>query len=380
MRLDITTTQAAIAFARFLPAASGGCPNALLPNSPDYGPGYCEVTQPALVFPAEIHDDKYKDTLYHFSLSHKFTDDLLVYATTGSSFRTGLPAINNTGLPANLLVPEPETAKSYEVGVKASFGGRFKVNAAVFQLDYKDKLTTFEGVPYFNAVTGRAAATSIAFYRNIDSRVRGFELEIAAQPIDNLSLGASASYSKIKSRGGTVPCNNPTGPVINAANPINFCPSPEGQVLNTTAPFQAAVNGSYNVPITDAFEGYFRFNVNYQGKNPSFGNFPTAGVFRQTGSYAIVDLFAGVTGREGVWDLGFYAKNVFDKQVEIARVRTPNSVFPLFAAPSGYDVVRSSLPREIGVTLVSGAWLFDSRRRGPPPAGGYFAIWSRALA
>ena len=47
-------------------------------------------------------------------------------------------------------------------------------------------------------------------------------------------------------RGGTVPCNDPARP-ITAANPINFCPSLEGQVLNQDAPFNATVNGAYTV-------------------------------------------------------------------------------------------------------------------------------------
>ncbi len=349
--LNVTTTQAAIAFARFLPAASGGCPSPLLPNSPDYGPGYCEVTQPASVFPTEAHNDKYSNTIYRLSLSHKFSDDLLVYATTGTSFRTGLPAINNTGLPANLLVPAPEKATSYELGEKASFGSRLRINAAVFQLNYKNQLTTFEGVNYFNTVTGRTTQTSLAFYRNIDARVRGVELEIAGNPIDRLSLGANFSYSKIKSKGGTVPCNDPTKP-ITAANPINFCSSPVGQVLNTQAPFQATFNGGYELPITDSLGGYFRFNANYQGKNPNFGNFRKAdGTFTKTPSYTVVDLFAGVTGQEGAWDLGVYAKNVFDKQAELARVTATNSIYPLFAAAPGYDFVRTSRSREVGVSL-----------------------------
>ncbi len=103
------------------------------------------------MFPSEIFNNKYTATLYNFSLSHKFTDDLLVYATTGSSFRTGLPAINNPGLPANLLTPEPESAKSYEIGVKASFGRRFRVNASAFLLDYKNQLTSFQGIDYLKS-------------------------------------------------------------------------------------------------------------------------------------------------------------------------------------------------------------------------------------
>ncbi len=312
-------------------------------------PGTCDISIPAGPRPGQVNNDRYTKSIYNFSLSHKFTDDLLLYATTGSSYRSGLPAINNPGLPADLVTPKPETAKSYELGFKSSFGRQFRVNAAVYQLDYKNQLTTFEGVQYFNTVSNATAQTSLAFYRNINARVRGFELEVAANPIDNLNLAANVSYSKIKSQGGTIPVNDATRP-INAANPINLGTSPVGQVLNTQAPFQASVNGGYELPLSDAFGAYLRFNVNHQGKNPNFGNFRTGTTFKSTPSYQIVDLFAGVTGNDSGWDIGLYAKNVFDKQVELARVATINSVYSGFSAPGGYDVVRASLPREIGVT------------------------------
>jgi iron complex outermembrane recepter protein len=316
--------------------------------------GFCDALLPAGIGnSSESHNDKYADALYNFSLSHKFTDDILAYATTGTSFRTGLPAINNTGLPSGLLVPKPETATSYEVGVKTSFGRRLRINAALFQIDYKNKLTTFANVPYFNTVSSRTSLTSIAFYRNIDARVRGAELEIALKPFRDLSLGANFSYAKISSKGGQVPCSNPTGPAITAANPINFCPSASGQNLNTQAPFQATVNGSYEHEINSLFGGYLRFNVNYQGANPNYGNFPdAAGNFRRTAPYAVVDLFAGITGNKGRWDLGVYAKNAFDKQSELGRQALLNNIYaPYAAAAVGYDQVQVSTPREIGVTL-----------------------------
>ena len=196
----------------------------LLIPSPTYA-GVCDSPIPAGIANAsQSNNDKYTDALYNFSLSHKFTDDLMVYATTGSSFRTGLPAINNPGLPVNLTSPAPEKAKSYELGIKASWGRNLRVNASVFQIDYGNQLTTFQGVQYCNTVSSRVSTTSIAFYRNVNSQVRGFELEVAAQPIDNLSLGANLGYSKIKSKGGLVPCNDPAQPAISAANPINFLP------------------------------------------------------------------------------------------------------------------------------------------------------------
>jgi iron complex outermembrane recepter protein len=343
--LQVSLTPAFVALPIFLTQDQGGCApicNFLSPSA-DYGPLYRETLVNRTI-PRETHDNKYTDALYNFSLSHKFTDDLLVYATTGTSFRTGLPAINNPGLPSNFLVPEPETATSYEVGVKASFGGKLTINASVFQLNYKDQLTRFEGVKYFNATALAEATTGIAFYRNVDSRVRGFEIELAAEPVENLSLGASLSYSKITAKGGRIPCNDPTGPALSAANPINTCALAKGTGINSTAPFQATLNGGYEAEFSESFGGYFRFNVNYQGKNPNFGTLSS------TPAFAIVDLFAGITGSDSGWEIGAYAKNVFDKQPQLGRVLELNDVFPIFAAPSGYDIVRTGRPREIGIT------------------------------
>lgn len=323
-------------------------------------PGTCDVNVPAGSGNSNFSTNPtYTKALYNFSLSHKFSDDVMVYATTGSSYRSGLPSLGSVGLGADLLLPRPETAKSYEVGVKTTLANSIVVNASIFQIDYKDQLTQFEGIQYWNPVgTGRIDTTSLAFYRNIDAQVRGFEVEVSTKPTDNLSLGANLSYSKIKSKGGLVPANpgDCAGTVaLNAANfaagtQINFCPSAAGQVLNQSAPFQATVNGEYTLPL-GSLDGYFRFNLNYQGKNPNYGNFPTAGVFKSTPSYAILDLFAGINGDDAAWNLGVYAKNIFDKQVELGRSTPVNTIYsPYAVAPGGYDVVRASIPREIGIT------------------------------
>lgn len=322
--------------------------------------GFCDFNIPAGSSNfSQSNDDKYSATIYNVSVSHKFSEELLVYATTGTSFRSGLPAIANTGLPRDLLSPKPEKATSYEVGVKTSFSRRIRVNADIFQIDYDNQLTTFQGVPYYNSTQNQTNLTNTAFYRNVNARVRGAEVEIATKPLDHLSLDANLSYSKIKSRGGQVPCNLPNGPAITAANPINFCASPKGQVLNTQAPFQTTVNGSYDIPVTSFADGYVRFNVNYQGRNPNFGNFTNNGESLQTKAYALVDLFAGISAHDGSWDLGIYAKNAFNKTVELNRAVLLNNIYPPYAAAAvGYNNVGVNLPREIGVTL---RYAFGSR-------------------
>ena len=125
-------------------------------------PQICDVSIPAGVGNSNLtYDNDYKHLLYNASLSHKF-GNVLAYFTTGTSFRSGLPAINNTGLPGDLTNPKPETATSYEVGVKTQWGPRLRINADVFEIQYQNQLTTFQGVNYFNSSTSKASTTSVA--------------------------------------------------------------------------------------------------------------------------------------------------------------------------------------------------------------------------
>lgn len=325
------------------------CEAAGLITSPVYA-GTCDtLAVPAqAAVPQTFNDRAYTPVIWNASISHKFTPDLMVYATAGTSWRQGLPAIGNDGLPNDLLVPNPEKATSYELGVKASFGRGFRVAVDIFQIDYKDQLTSFEGIPYFNANAGRAANAGVAFYRNVDARVRGIEADIALRPARGFDLNLSLSYAKIQSRGGLVPCPGP----VSAANPINFCTSQAGETLNPTSPFQANLNGSYEIPINNRIGGYFRFNVNYQGNNPAYGVSDAAFSAK---SYALVDLFAGLTGNDGAWDLGFYGKNVFNTKRLLTSTTLPviygygSSAFGVPDVQPGLSRVSSTVPRELGV-------------------------------
>jgi iron complex outermembrane receptor protein len=347
--LDVATSSASVAYARFLPAASGGCPSPFLPNSAVYGSSYCDATVPASTS-STPYNNVYNKNIYSVSLSHRFSSNILAYATTGSSYRSGLPAIGNTGLPAGALTPRPETANSYELGLKTNWNHHIRINADVFQIDYKDQLTQFANTPYYNSVSGSTSYTSAAFFGNVDAKVQGFEIESAVRPFENFNLGANLSYAKITSKGGSVPCTGTAA--LTAANPLNYCASASKQTLNASPMFQASVNGSYSHPI-GPLDGYVRFNASFQGSNPNYGTSNVA-----TGAYTLVDLFAGVTGRASDWELGLYAKNVFNAQVLLTSQAISNSVYPLFAAPVGYSKAMTTLPREVGITF---RYAFGSR-------------------
>ncbi|MFC3174112.1 TonB-dependent receptor [Novosphingobium bradum] len=342
--IDPRLTGFPCAFLGFVSPALAG-----VVDSPSYA-GTCDLPIAAGTI-NESYANRHTATIWNVSASKKFGDDILAYATVGTSYRGGLPAVANTGLPVGLSNPNPEKATSYEVGLKTTLAPGIRFNIAAYQINYKGQLTTFQGIQYYNTTSGQVSTTNLAFFRNVDARVRGVEAELGLKPLDGLSLNATASYAKITSQGGVIPCNDSVARPITAANPINTCASAKGQDLTPSPYFQANLNGSYDMPINDQLSGYVRFNLNYQGKSKNFGTST-----RPTSAYAITDLFAGVTGGDGAWEVGAFAKNIFNVRKELTRLPI-DAMYAPFGA-TGYDQVSTTLPSEVGIQL---RYAFGSR-------------------
>jgi iron complex outermembrane receptor protein len=339
-------------------AGAGGVCAAGSSVSTVYGPGYCDRVLVAQLAPLTFPSDQMRrPTVFNVSLSHKFTPDILGYATVGSSYRTPGSNIGLFVASEAIRFPQPERATSYETGLKTTWlQNRLRLNVDIFQIDYDGQLAQFPGINYRNVTNGTIAVTSTAFYQNTNSRVRGVEVEAAFQPMRNLTLSGNLSYAKITSKAGLVPCNNPAVP-LTATNEINFCPQPAGVTLNTAPPFTAALNGEYVIPV-DKYEGYLRFNLAYSGDNPNYG------YLAEVPSYTLLDLFAGVRDPDRGWEAGVYAKNALDKKVELSRTVITSNLAPAsgttasqFGQP-GYSFVTSTVPLEVGLQL---RYAFGSR-------------------
>jgi iron complex outermembrane receptor protein len=232
-----------------------------------------------------------------------------------------------------------------------------RLNASIFQIDYKGQITQFPSIPYWSSSTNSVSRVSTAFYQNVDSKVKGVEAEFAAEPIRGLTLGATAAYAKITSAGSSAPCENPAVP-LSATNVMNFCTLPKGEVLNTIPKFTASLNGQYLAPF-DPFDGFVRFNLAYRGKNPNYGYVTTGD------SYALFDLFAGVRAKDGAWEVSAYAKNLFKDDTELTRTQLTNNLLPSGGALAttltgqpGYFLVTNNIPREFGISV---RYAFGSR-------------------
>ncbi len=172
--------------------------------------------------------------------NYHVNDDVMVYASASTGSR--LPGYNTRPQqPTQVVQFAGEKALAYEVGFKADMLDRkLRLNAAAFYTDYKTRITNSTGAE-INLLTGgvaqpgtcvivpgaaggpgattcRATAYSSAtdgpanpaagigvlsiprtYFVNTPGKVKGFELELQANPIEGLSINGAVGYAKFDS-------------------------------------------------------------------------------------------------------------------------------------------------------------------------------------
>lgn len=136
-----------------------------------------------------------------FGIDWQINDDMLTYFQFSTGFRGG----GFGPRPANSLQVAAfdfEYLDNYEIGFKSDLlDGRLRLNAAVFTMDYTDQQQPAQRcAPCIGEIdpnTGVPALTNTAWFRAINtgsSSMDGLELEIFAEPIDNLEIQASIGH------------------------------------------------------------------------------------------------------------------------------------------------------------------------------------------
>jgi len=156
------------------------------------------------------------------STDYKITDDVLVYASASSGSRP--PGLTTIVATPRQLQPTPgEDLINYEAGVKTElFDRRLRANLTGFYMDYRKLSTAVRGIECRNQPGDVATwigvdqsdpeaivecsqfpgdPDPIAFIKSfgIPAKVKGFEWEVTAVPIDGLRLDWSGGYNKFKS-------------------------------------------------------------------------------------------------------------------------------------------------------------------------------------
>lgn len=143
----------------------------------------------------------YRDTRpsYLVGINYKPTDELLIYGKFSTAYVSGGSVV---GIPF-----EPETARSWEAGIKAElFDRKLRTNLALYHVTYEhaqgpNSNTSPGACDFIYEKTGDPDRCAIAatFINDLgDIRSQGVEFDFDAAPIRGVTLGGSLGYSNTK--------------------------------------------------------------------------------------------------------------------------------------------------------------------------------------
>lgn len=233
------------------------------------------------------------------------SDDSTAYATYSRGYKG--PAFNvffNLTVTGTGVI-EPESADSYEIGLKnAFFGGRLVLNLAAYYAKYRNyqannpDLLLIGGVP-----------TVVTRFTNAgDISTRGAELDVLWRPLADLSIGGGLAYTDAKVDRFRLPPGGNPAQIIPDGTPLAYAPKLKASL---SADYRIRTAGAVDVVL--GAQGSYQsrqlslFDANLAARNASFID-----------GYALLNVSAGIVSADERYRLLFQVKNVFDQSFAAA--------------------------------------------------------------
>lgn len=264
---------------------------------------------------------------YRLAADYRLSGALLVYASVSTGFKGG----GSNPRPFNssqVIAFKPEKLKAYEIGFKSDLlNRRLRFNAAAFINDYVDIQ-----IPVQTCPTAPCAARLNAG----DARVKGFEAELSAYPIDGLAIDASVSYLDFKY-------------IASSLSPAAAYPTNPGGVSAddppTSPPWKFSLGMQYKIDLDSAGSLTPRFDVTYEDKK--YAGSSVIGTTRNLNfvpAYTLANARLTWQNADQDLDVSLEVTNLFDKYYLL-------SVFDLRGAGAGVRKGRPGNPREWAITV-----------------------------
>jgi iron complex outermembrane receptor protein len=198
-------------------------------------------------------------------------------------------------------VIEPETADSYEVGVKNTlFDGRLVLNLAAFYAKYNN---------YQANNPDEVAGVLVTRFTNAGTiSTRGVELDVLVQPVRDLSISGGVAYTDAHVDQFKLPTNGTVGSVI-----------PSGTQLGAAVKWKGSVAADYRIRTGGAVD--FGLGTQISAQTKQTGQFDANPVIReltQIPGYTLVNLSASVMDADDRFRLTAQVKNLFDQSFPAA--------------------------------------------------------------
>ena len=279
------------------------------------------------------------DVAWTTNLSYQLNNDVMVYASVSSGFKSGgiNLDVSGSGVRTGEGTFPSEQVLSYEAGVKSTLlNGTMTTNATLFYMDIEDyQITKVQGFAQF--VRSVPDATS-----------QGVELEVSWGVSDYLRLDFAYAYTDTKQDYQRVFGGFHHG-ACGAANADPSVPKCGTGPLPNAPKDAATLGGNFRFPVADNLELSLTAHLRYIGQSrPSSGNYAI-----KQDSTVFVDARAGLLTSNAKWQLDLWGKNLTGKTRQVASFDTNANALVGLAGlpPSGALTAWITEPRTYGATL-----------------------------
>jgi len=248
---------------------------------------------------------KYDDFSWRLGLQSDVSENSMFYVTASKGYKGPGFNFSNDLSPSQVALNgaavDAETVRAYEIGAKSRwFDGRFSVNAALFH-------STFDGLQATAFLP--TVPLSVGILNVPESVTKGVELEVAAKPVENLTINASIAYTDAKF---TV---FPNGPCYANHTPANGCVGGVQNLAGRELPNAPKLAGFFQLRYDHKFArwpltGYIQPSYYYRDAVQSE---PNQTVFSKTDSAEMVNLALGLRTIDGRWEFALIGKNILDR-------------------------------------------------------------------
>ena len=261
---------------------------------------------------------------YRAVASYKFTPDVMGYAQFSTGFKGG-GITPRPYFPEQVLGFGPEKVRAYEVGLKTDLlDHRLRINGDVYYMNFLG----YQGTPNVcvdengDPLAGLPGTPGLCGqYVNLgNAKLKGFEVEMFARPVDGLQIDASASLNDFK-----------FGKPFVTTNDIV-----EGSSRPGIGKFKWAAGIQYEFPIGDFGTLTPRVDVNH---TPGYcGNYACTPIAK-VDTYNLVNARLTLRTMDDNWSVALEATNLFDKLYYLNKIVT------------AYAGAQPGRPREVALTV-----------------------------
>ncbi|HKQ82901.1 MAG TPA: TonB-dependent receptor [Steroidobacteraceae bacterium] len=270
-------------------------------------------------FPTEKQSKTWEEPTWRVVLDHRFSDELMVYASYNRGFRSGN---FNTVAPAAPPV-DPEIMDAYEIGMKSDLlNNRLRVNASAYYYDVKDlQFQVLQGITLQSVNAAKA-------------EIKGIDLDVLWQATNDLQLSLATAWLDGEYKNfPNAASNPPTGTGGNGAT-VAFDASGYDIVYSPKLVTTAAA--TYTLPTNSG-----EYSLNVQATYNDGFNW-TVDERLQQDDYTLLSVSAGWRAPSDKWGIRLSGRNLLDEEY---------SIFTSAQGGNNGDFYAPADPRTLFVTL-----------------------------